>query len=66
MTVSGIRILQLRGLSSSSGSGQSEVTKYICCIFEDEFFMNVAVKSAILFWRKRLSPVLTVVEGLVS
>ena len=38
---------QLR--SCSSGSRQSEVTKYISCIFEAEFLMNVAVKSAILF-----------------
>jgi len=54
MTVSGIQILQLCVVSSSSGSGQSEVTKYlkyISCIFEAEFFMNVAVKSAILFSR---------------
>jgi len=36
-------------VSSASGSGQSEVTKYFSCIFEAEFFINGAIKSAILF-----------------
>jgi len=39
-------------VSSSTGSGQSEVTRYICCMFEAEFFISGAIKyfkSAILF-----------------
>ena len=44
-----IQILKLRVVSSASGSAQSEVTKYISCIFEAEFFINCAIKSAILF-----------------
>ena len=39
----------LRVVSSASGSGQSEVTKYISCIFKAEFFINGAIKSAVLF-----------------
>ena len=49
MTVSGVQILQLCVVSSSSGSGQSEVTKCFSCIFEAEFSLNVAVKSAFYF-----------------
>jgi len=49
MAFSEIQILKLRVVSSSSGSGQSEVTKYISCIFEAEFFTNGAIKSAIIF-----------------
>ena len=44
-----IQILKLRVVSSASGSGQSEVTKYISCIFEAKFFISGARKSAILF-----------------
>jgi len=32
-----IQIIKIRVVSSTSGSGQSEVTKYISCIFEADF-----------------------------
>jgi len=35
-------------VSSSSGSRESQSTKYISCIFEAEFFINGAIKSAAL------------------
>jgi len=47
-------------VSSSSGSGQSQATKYISCIFETKFFINGAIKSATLF-STQFSSVLTVV-----
>ena len=38
-----IQILKLRAVSSASGSEQSEVTKYISCIFEAEFFIKMVL-----------------------
>jgi len=40
----------VRVVSSSSGSGQSQTTKYCCisCIFEAKFFINGPIKSATL------------------
>ena len=38
----------VRDVSSFSGTGQSQTTKYISCIFEAKFFINGALKSAIL------------------
>jgi len=38
----------VRVVSSSSGYGQSQATKYIICIFEAEFFIIGAIKSATL------------------
>ena len=35
-------------VSSSSGSGQSQATKYISCIFEAIFFITGGVKSPTL------------------
>jgi len=33
-------------VSFSSGSGESQATKYISCIFENKFFINGAIKLA--------------------
>jgi len=38
----------VRVVSSSSGSWQSQATKYISCIFEAKFFTNGAIKSVTL------------------
>jgi len=57
MTVSGTQILHLRVVSSSSGSGQSEISKYISCVFEGEYFMKIAVRSVILFSRVAVASV---------
>ena len=38
----------VRVVSSSSGSWQSQTTKYISCISADKFFINDAIKSATL------------------
>jgi len=36
----------VRVVSSSSGPGQSQPSKYISCIIEAKFFINDAIKSA--------------------